>query len=98
MHTHLYPIAGWEGNPLSANALVSIDALLRRHEFAQALGERVRDALVALAVAVLEVGGTETVVMAVVDRVRGGVTRLWGGDIGGRSVRGVGCPGDRCNG
>ena len=36
----------------------------------QAQGERVRDAVVALAVAVLEVGGTETVVMAVVDRVR----------------------------
>ena len=56
-------------SPLSANALVSIDALMRRPEFAQAQGERVRDALVALAVAVLETGGTETVAMAVVDRV-----------------------------
>ena len=55
---------------MSANALESIDALMRRPEFAQAQGEPVRDALVARAVAVLEVGGTETVVMAVVDRVR----------------------------
>ena len=47
-----------------------MDFLLDRPDFAQVAQNLVRDAVVALAVAVLEVGGTGAVVESALDRVR----------------------------
>ena len=55
--------------PFSANLLSSIGLLMECPKFAEFTGDRVRDVVVALAVAVLVVACTKTVVTIVVDRV-----------------------------